>query len=62
MIYELHDSCKICVIILMLKNLSQVLLKPFLTYFKHVKYYTYWMTEQFSWDMERSTRNNNNMT
>lgn len=38
------------------------IVKTFLTYFKHLKYYTYSMIEQFSWDMERSKRNNNNKT
>lgn len=38
------------------------IVKTFFNVLIHVKYYTYWMIEQFSWNLERSTRNNNNKT
>lgn len=32
------------------------IVKTFFNVLKHVKYYTYWMIKQLSWDMERSTK------
>lgn len=44
------------------KEFRSSIVKAFFNVLKHVKYYTNCMVEQFSWDMERSTRNNKNKT